>query len=100
MIASGLGRKVDIGKCIRILTDRKLDKASLKVASEARAASHGSGPNNDDEAAEKSEHEDIDAFMRRLAAQRKKVSESKLQLKQIVQHQGAEKGAEPDGSAN
>ena len=63
MVASGLGRKVDIGKCIRILTDKKLDKADLKVKS---VSANGSGENEADQAGEQSEHEDIDTFMRRL----------------------------------
>lgn len=79
-MASGLGKKVDIGKCIQILTDQKLDKASLKVkkALENQSVSNKSGENDADA---DSEHEDINTFMRRIKKHSQKVMESKLTLK-------------------
>lgn len=48
-LASGLGRKVDIGKCIRILTDQKLDKASLNLHPVPKG---GSGRDNEADSSE------------------------------------------------
>ena len=70
MIANGKGKKVDIGKIIKVLTDQKVDrveKAKPKNVDDLDATP-----------AELSEPEDIATFERRQLHARKKVQESKL----------------------